>query len=100
MPTQPKEEARQHGDGEVTRREVAILTRHSGHDDEPQRHCDTSARDSHPLISGYTFEESLPVTEGARSTAYLSKPFDTKTLSTKVHALLHACSSASVPPGD
>ena len=52
------------------------------------------------LISGYTFEESLPVTEGARSTAYLSKPFDIKTLSTKVHALLHACSNASVPPGD
>ncbi len=51
------------------------------------------------LISGYTFEESMPVTEGARSTAYLSKPFDTRTLSAKVHALLQACSRASVPPG-
>jgi signal transduction histidine kinase/CheY-like chemotaxis protein len=45
------------------------------------------------LISGYTFEASLPTSDGANSTAYLSKPFDIKTLSSKVHALLQASQS-------
>jgi two-component system, cell cycle sensor histidine kinase and response regulator CckA len=51
------------------------------------------------LISGYTFETSLPISEDAQSTAYLSKPFDTRTLSAKVHALVQACARASLPPG-
>jgi len=45
------------------------------------------------LISGYTFEESMPATDGAQSIAYLSKPFDTKTLSAKVQALLQVARS-------
>jgi signal transduction histidine kinase/ActR/RegA family two-component response regulator len=45
------------------------------------------------LISGYTFEESMPATEGSQSIAYLSKPFDTKTLTAKVHALLQSSRS-------
>lgn len=40
------------------------------------------------FISGYTFEQSLPVSDGTNATAYLSKPFDTKVLGEKVRALL------------
>jgi signal transduction histidine kinase len=40
------------------------------------------------FISGYTFEQSLPVADGACATAYLSKPFDTKVLGEKVRTLL------------
>jgi CheY-like chemotaxis protein len=40
------------------------------------------------FISGYTFEQSIPVAEGAKATGYLSKPFDTKVLTSRVRALL------------
>jgi CheY-like chemotaxis protein len=44
------------------------------------------------LISGYTFEESMPLPESARAMLYLSKPFDTKALCEKVQTLLEAVS--------
>jgi DNA-binding response OmpR family regulator len=48
------------------------------------------------FISGFTFEESVPAPDTARGTAYLPKPFDTKTLTAKVRELLFASHSARV----
>jgi len=42
------------------------------------------------FISGFTFEEAVPAPDAARGTAYLPKPFDTKTLTAKVRELLFA----------
>lgn len=46
------------------------------------------------FISGFTFEESVPPPDIARGTAYLPKPFDTKTLTEKVRELLFAARAA------
>jgi two-component system, cell cycle sensor histidine kinase and response regulator CckA len=46
------------------------------------------------FISGFTFEASVPPPDVARGTAYLPKPFDTKTLTTKVGELLFATRAA------
>ena len=50
------------------------------------------------FISGFTFEESVPVTDLQVRTAYLPKPFDTKVLAAKVHELLAAPAKASGSP--
>jgi CheY-like chemotaxis protein len=42
------------------------------------------------FISGFTFEAAVPAPDAARGTAYLPKPFDTKTLTAKVGELLFA----------
>jgi two-component system cell cycle sensor histidine kinase/response regulator CckA len=42
------------------------------------------------FISGYSFEEVIPVTDSSVGTAYLAKPFDSMTLSSRVRQLLEA----------
>jgi CheY-like chemotaxis protein len=42
------------------------------------------------FISGYSFEEVIPVTDSSEGTAYLAKPFDSTTLSSRVRQLLDA----------
>ena len=42
------------------------------------------------FVSGYTFEEALPVIDATQGTAYLPKPFDTKVLIEHVRELLAA----------
>lgn len=46
------------------------------------------------FISGFTFEAAVPATDASRGTAYLPKPFDTKTLTIKVRELLFASRAA------
>jgi len=46
------------------------------------------------FISGFTFEEAVPPADLTRRTAYLPKPFDTKTLISKVDELLFAARRA------
>ncbi len=46
------------------------------------------------FISGFTFEAALPAPDTTRGTAYLPKPFDTKTLGAKVRELLLASRAA------
>jgi two-component system cell cycle sensor histidine kinase/response regulator CckA len=40
------------------------------------------------FVSGYTFDETMPVIDAAQGTAYLPKPFDTKVLTEQVRELL------------
>lgn len=42
------------------------------------------------FVSGYTFDETMPVIDTEQGTAFLPKPFDTKVLIDKVHELLAA----------
>ncbi len=42
------------------------------------------------FISGYSFEENIPVTDGGEGMGYLAKPFDATTLANKVRQLLDA----------
>jgi signal transduction histidine kinase/ActR/RegA family two-component response regulator len=42
------------------------------------------------FISGYSFEEVVPATDSSAGTAYLAKPFDSTTLSSRVRQLLEA----------
>ncbi|MES1182399.1 MAG: response regulator [Myxococcales bacterium] len=48
-------------------------------------------------ISGFTFEEAVPVTDLASGMAYLPKPFETATLTSKVQELLAASSGQASP---
>jgi CheY-like chemotaxis protein len=49
------------------------------------------------FVSGYSFEENVPAPDAASGTAYLAKPFDSTTLTAKVHHLLEARGARSEP---
>jgi DNA-binding response OmpR family regulator len=50
------------------------------------------------FISGFTFEEVVPLTDLANGFAYLPKPFDTKVLLAKLDELLAASPHRNAPP--
>jgi two-component system cell cycle sensor histidine kinase/response regulator CckA len=47
------------------------------------------------FVSGYSFEENVPAADPATGTGYLPKPFDSTTLTAKVHQLLETRASSS-----
>lgn len=47
------------------------------------------------FVSGYSFEENVPAADSATGTGYLAKPFDSTTLTSKVHQLLETRRSGS-----
>jgi signal transduction histidine kinase/CheY-like chemotaxis protein len=51
------------------------------------------------FVSGYTFDEAMPIIDASRGTAYLPKPFDTKVLIDKVQELLAARPRREPPEG-
>ena len=49
------------------------------------------------FVSGYSFDENVPAADSASGTGYLAKPFDSTTLTAKVHHLLAARGARSQP---
>jgi hypothetical protein len=47
------------------------------------------------FISGYSFEENVPPADAATGTGYLAKPFDSTTLTAKVHHVLAGLNRSS-----
>jgi signal transduction histidine kinase/ActR/RegA family two-component response regulator len=49
------------------------------------------------FVSGYSFDENVPAADAASGMGYLAKPFDSTTLTTKVHHLLETRAARSAP---
>jgi FixJ family two-component response regulator len=49
------------------------------------------------FVSGYSFEENVPTADSASGTGFLAKPFDTATLTAKVHQMLETRRARNEP---